>query len=254
MIHASIFSRPWRTLAAATCLPLAFAGAPAAAQSFESGPYLGLSLGGGQIKDTVGSHPDWRYEDPDEWDSPDPLNHSFKQSGMIGGLYGGYGWRMGQWLLGIEGDLSGSAIKHTKSEHEPATGGDLHFKYRMPWLVTLRPRVGFLVSDSAMVYGTAGLAIGKVKMSLNGYEVDPDDGSVFAPDYSRSDTLKGWVVGAGFEYAMSRNWHLRGEYLHVRFKSQDFDFTYVDEGETNYHTGSYRPKMDLFRVGLSYQF
>ncbi len=125
----------------------------------------------------------------------------------------------------------------------------------MPWLLTLRPRVGFLLGDSLMLYGTAGIAVGKVKMSLNGHEVDLEDGDVFAPDYSRSDTLKGWVAGAGFEYAMSRNWHLRGEYLHVGFKTKNFDFTYVeDDGDVNYHTGSYRPKVDMFRIGISYQF
>ncbi len=250
--------RPWRPLVAAACLSLAFGGAPAAAQSFESGPYLGLGLGGGQLKDTLQWGPDWRYEDPDDWDGvPSPHTHTVKKSGMLGGVYGGYNWRVGQWILGIEGDASGSSIKRTETIHsdvEDGFEGRFDYKYRMPWLLTLRPRVGFVIGDSFMLYGTAGLAVAKVKMSLKGEETDLLDGSRNALDYSQSDTMHGWVAGAGFEYAISESWHLRGEYLHADFKKAEYDFSVSDADGTSHLTGQHRPKLDMFRVGVSYQF
>ena len=67
------------------------------------------------------------------------------------------------------------------------------------WLVTLRPRVGMLISNY-LVYGTAGVALAQEKGEFS-----------FSSTYNNSEsgsfnrTKFGWVAGAGLERKFSQN-------------------------------------------------
>ena len=64
------------------------------------------------------------------------------------------------------------------------------------------------------------------------------------------DTLWGWTIGAGIEYAITNNITTRVEYRYTQFDSQDngFNFTgLVGSGNTE-------PEFHTVRAGISYKF
>jgi len=144
-----------------------------------------------------------------------------------------------QWS-GIDGELdAGLAIPLIPAAVSITAGSEVE------WFGTIRGRLGY-AWDRVLVYGTGGVAYGKVKSGL----------SVTAPGFlfseSTDDTNWGWTVGAGLEYALGNNWSFKTEYLYVDLGEQTSysgfiaPGVYADVGtETNFHT---------IKAGLNYRF
>ncbi|MDR3555214.1 MAG: porin family protein [Syntrophobacteraceae bacterium] len=186
-----------------------------------TGPYVGLHLGGG-----------WANGDTNSFPLPNaetfgilPAGWSQQSSGVIGGLQAGYNYQMGCWVAGVETDFSGSGISGTKTvspilrnDSTPLPGGGaLTSREAIDWFGTLRLRLGYTVTDSLLFYGTGGLAYGNVSTSAN-----TDLRPLLPIDYpsSVSRTTVGWAAGAGVEYAFSKCWTLRVEYLYIDMGSR----------------------------------
>lgn len=135
--------------------------------------------------------------------------------GFIGGGQIGYNWQVSpNWLLGLEADFQGSDIKGSLNFPGPipiipsgAIAGTYAASEDIDWFGTVRARAG-LTFDRVLVYGTGGLAYGKVDVS---------QALVFpAESYSSSAsvTKTGWTAGGGIEWAFANNWSARLEYLY----------------------------------------
>jgi outer membrane immunogenic protein len=141
-------------------------------------------------------------------------------NGFMGG--GQIGWRqqINTWVLGVEGDIEGSAERGTFQVCSVAgcpTGSTIGTAdIRLRWLSTLRGTVGFLVHPKIMIYGTGGLAIGGVSAN---YLSGINGGSLTAG--SVSTTRVGYSVGAGVEGKIDQHWSVRGQYLFVDLGSFD---------------------------------
>lgn len=118
---------------------------------------------------------------------------------FIGGGQIGYNWQRGNFVYGLEADISGLAGNTNTSD------GYITYGNSISWLATFRGRWGLAVSDT-LVYATAGIAVGGVK---NTFQI------LGLGDYSASKTRVGWVVGGGVEHMWSRNWTLGLEALFV---------------------------------------
>jgi outer membrane immunogenic protein len=163
-------------------------------------------------------------------------------AGCIGlaGIYGGYDYQIGSFLLGVEGDY-GWAI----DGHLAFAGGEEQTNYAIDALATARGRVGWLPSESALIYVTGGA--GWLDTTFDGL-VGPS-----AISSSASQFLFGWVIGGGIEAALTQNIHLKAEYLYGAFDDAEYDLStsechpkcVVDMDVGDFHT---------FRVGLSYNF
>jgi outer membrane immunogenic protein len=94
--------------------------------------------------------------------------------GFLGGVQLGRNWQMGAVVYGIEGDLS---LSGTDS---------------VDWLGTVRGRVGYLLSQGILLYGTAG--VGLVDFAGSGVETD-------------------FVYGLGIEGRLTQATTLRLEYV-----------------------------------------
>jgi outer membrane immunogenic protein len=127
----------------------------------------------------------------------DTYGISFSKTAFIGGGQLGYNWQHGNFVFGLEGDISGLTGKNSFSE-----GGYTFASSSIRWLSTVRGRFGLAVGDT-MAYATAGLAIGGVRNSL------------FDGQYSSSKTRVGWAVGGGVEHMINRNWTIGLEGLFV---------------------------------------
>src|SRR5215472_1103145 len=152
---------------------------------------------------------------------------SVKVSGVNGGTQAGYNWQVRNFLVGLETDIQASGEKGTNTfagtilnltpglnqGNNPAAVTD---STKLDWFGTTRARLGF-VSDRWLVYGTGGVAYGKVNLSGSIQPANELAGfNNNAPIvWNQSTTRVGWTAGAGVENAITRNWSWKLEYLYV---------------------------------------
>ena len=185
-----------------------------------SGFYLGLNAGGalGTASQTA---------------SGGAGSASVKEPGFIGGAQFGANYQTGLVVWGFEADYDAS----TQDQSLPA-GALAGSTAKMPWLATLRGRVGWAF-DRTLLYGTAGAAAGELRSMT----------AIPAGNTGTSVTYGSWIAGAGIEYGMTDNLSARAEYL------------YLDKN--NIATGVVGPpattitshlQNNLIRAGLNYRF
>jgi outer membrane immunogenic protein len=184
----------------------------------------------------------------------DDAGYAESRSGdIIGGIQIGYNWNLGANIIaGIEADFQLTDLEGTS--RITVTEGlttDVYIHDRMDWFGTVRGRLGYALSPSMLFYGTGGMAYTKVSTDLESVGFPYWPGLRPGTTYESSETLVGWAVGAGSEYAFHRNWTLRLEYLYADFgRSNVYDFQGEDMGltidkEVDLHT---------VRLGLNYRF
>jgi outer membrane immunogenic protein len=71
---------------------------------------------------------------------------------------------------------------------------------------------------------------------------------------SFATTRAGWTVGGGVEYAIARNWSIRGEYLHVDLGSANTTGMLTPALAGITQTGTVRVTTEIARGGLNYHF
>lgn len=201
---------------------------------------------------------------------------SYDLKGITGGVQLGYNAQIApQWVAGIEADFNGLDFNNTASSAFGfgiiAAGNTLVATQKADWFGTLRGRIGWLPTDTLLVYGTGGLAYGQVKETLVfnqngagggdgqgfGYQCNGTGANCMVGSSSRIGV--GYTVGAGLEYAISRNFTLRAEYLYVNLGSTSARaFTVVPRA------GGFAPAsfvadfgdfdFNVVRAGVNYRF
>ena len=147
--------------------------------------------------------------------SPSNANGSLSadSSSWVAGGQLGYNWQRDWLLYGLEADLSGMDLKSEKSGalSGPATA-DLAAK--VDWYGTLRGRLGW-AAGPWLVYGTGGLAYGKVDLN-SGFSVTFPNGAVPGSLNTQTSPMRtGWVAGGGAEYLLRPNVTLGVEYEYI---------------------------------------
>jgi len=144
------------------------------------------------------------------------------KSGFLGGGQAGFNYQVGQWVFGLEGQISATSIK------ESFDFGMIHAESSLDWVSTFAGRFGYAF-DRWLVYGKLGAAwahgSGNISVRFPGF-----DGFAF----SGSDTVSGWMFGLGTEYALRDNWSVKVEYNRMEF---DPGTVNVIKGGVNYRFG-----------------
>jgi outer membrane immunogenic protein len=156
---------------------------------------------------------------------------TFSKTSFIGGGQLGYNWQHGNFVFGLEGDISGLSGKNSISSNGYAISSSIR------WLSTVRGRFGLAVGDT-MAYATAGVAIGGVRNSVSFF----DEFS-----YSSTRTKVGWTVGGGVEHMLNPNWTIGLEGL------------FVDLGRSSLNAGEFgdfrfNNQAIIGRLKLNYKF
>lgn len=172
-------------------------------------------------------------------------------SGFVGGVQAGYNYQFDNgFVLGAEADFQGSTLKGEVSGDlgiPGVGGGSFEAGTKVQWWGTVRARLGYTATERLLVYGTGGLAYGKVKSYY-----DLDLGNGFSDSDSHSKTRAGWTIGAGAEYAITNNWTLKSEYLYTDLgKNTVLNYPVNDIAELNLKNNV---KFHTVRVGLNYKF
>jgi outer membrane immunogenic protein len=144
---------------------------------------------------------------------------SLTSSGFFGGGQIGYNWQFAPtWVAGIETDFDGANIQGKATTSANTLSGNVGST--LNWFGTVRGRVGYLVTPTALLYATGGWAYGQTTSSANVTALG------LAALASTSKTQNGWTAGAGIEYAFNPWLSLKTEYL------------YLDLGTNNLVSGS----------------
>ena len=233
--------------------------APVAAAYNWTGCYLGGNVGysWGRTKG------DYNYPDlaPDPFGVTSAFSVSHHLNGVIGGGQIGCNWQTDrQWVLGLEADFQGSGERDSNGFSDPFSDGEgfaAHsIESKIEWFGTVRARAGYLITPTLLLYGTGGLAYGKVSI-FDTVTMASDPGRFIQSNGSTaigdSKINVGWTLGAGIEGALLnwQNWTWKVEYL------------YLDLGSLSgagidplVGTFSWNAKFtdNIVRVGLNYKF
>ncbi|MGA3117430.1 MAG: outer membrane protein [Syntrophobacteraceae bacterium] len=191
-----------------------------------------------------------------------PTNGLITDSGNLGnvaftiGAQLGYNYQVGCFVYGLETDFNYDGTDNTSYVNRPLasplSGNIVHtVQQKVDFFGTLRARFGYTPADRFLVYGTGGLAYGNVSSSSNVAFTSSGD------NYSGSSSglQAGWTLGAGSEYALTKCWSVKLEYLYIDLGSRSYtyaaqprfgsSFTYTTDLDTTQH---------IVRVGLNYKF
>jgi outer membrane immunogenic protein len=175
-------------------------------------------------------------------------NRSLNTSGVLGGGYVGYNYQVNQnFVLGVEGDFQGSSNSNTTTWVDTA-GNGWQLKTQQNWLASINGRLG-VAYDRALFYaiGGAAWAQGTGTLSFATLNVPP----YAAVSGSSTNTLSGWDIGGGIEYAFTPNWVGRVEYRYYDFNNYNLNSNGLLANLTNVRETT---SINTVRVGLAYLF
>ena len=123
---------------------------------------------------------------------------------------------------------------------------------KLAWLGTVRGRLGYLPAHNFLIFATGGLAYGEVDTVTTGSNLICP-GSVYCVTGSTSGVSTGWTGGGGFEYAFSRQWTAKAEYLFVDLGGRSVTFSDPAIPGSAF-TATTDFKAHIVRGGLNYRF
>jgi outer membrane immunogenic protein len=210
------------------------------------------------------------------------------QSGFVGGGQIGYNYQFNQnFVAGIETDMQGSAIRGQGSSQgvgldntiyngapylQRTTLGGTEVSAGVDWFGTLRGRLGYLVTPTALVYATGGLIYGGVHAHTNsaftnsygyvysGAAFDGFSNSSGGISGDSSSTKAGWNIGGGVEWMFLPNWSVKAEAFYYDLGSLTVNsFAIAGDNNTSPITAvaiATRVKYDgvIARAGVNYHF
>lgn len=175
-------------------------------------------------------------------------------TGGFGGAQIGYNWQLqNNVVLGLEADVAAGNIGNDwGGAHalDPYYGED-----KIDWFGTVRARAGYSV-DRFLPYLTGGLAWANVdhKLGCDAARAPGTLGCGTAFETSKSDTVWGWTVGAGVEYAITNNVTVKAEYLYTDLGKNDVtlvDANYIGNSVNN---REFDTSFNSVKLGLNYKF
>jgi opacity protein-like surface antigen len=175
----------------------------------------------------------------------------YSSSSWAAGGQVGINKQHGHLVYGLEGDMDavGGNARQFSSYALPATGlttgSNVAIDRRTDpnWTASVRGRLGW-ASGPFLFYGTGGVAFADVRQSaLYGYAPTPAAGVAaanpaanlgpFFNSASTDNTMVGWTVGGGAEYAINRQISIGAEYRHSDYGTQTFGFVAPGAGQTS---------------------
>ncbi|MBU2532218.1 MAG: porin family protein [Alphaproteobacteria bacterium] len=158
--------------------------------------------------------------------------------GFIGGGHVGYNVQSGNVVFGVEADIEGGEFDGGYTNLNGITSvGDVDLN----WQGSLRARLGW-ASGTSLFYITGGWAFADFDFSGG-----PAPGPACC---GYSETLNGWTLGAGAEWAFTNNMTMRLEYRYTDFEEASGNLSPI--------FANTRMPVDLdvhaVRAGISYKF
>jgi outer membrane immunogenic protein len=170
-----------------------------------TGFYVGGTVGGGWARSS-------------QTDTFGITTGNYNQSGALAGGTFGYNWQWANVLvLGAEADISWSNINGSATLPGLCSAGQGNTCFtNMQWLTTERARVGVIVSNNWLLYGTFGVAGAGIKTGQLSCAT-PVAGAIAS---CGNPTEWSAVGGVGAEVMFAPHWSAKLEYLYTGFHNR----------------------------------
>lgn len=170
-----------------------------------TGCYVGAHVGGTNISTSIATNFEGTGRTADD-----------NGTGVIAGGQLGCNYQQGNWMFGVEGEGAWSNGKATNSPAFSAAASEtLATKNTNEF--SIAGRAGIAV-DRTLIYAKGGWAWGS--FDFNSTFICCALGIQVLSERSGSSSLNGFLVGAGIEHALTRNWTIKFEYNYVDFGSR----------------------------------
>ena len=202
-----------------------------------------------------------------------PPPTSFKGSGWLAGLQAGYNYQIGAVVVGVEADYNWSRIRGAGTSNFlllPVAGGgpaNIVSKQNLDSFGTIRGRLGWLPSQQWLIYATGGVAFGQANrdVTLSGPTIGAAGGGfgficiAGQPCFqgSAKQSMFGWTVGVGSEWAISTNVTVKAEYLYANLPGASLTavaFNGAGQTPSSFQTTYGHTELHVARIGINYRF
>jgi outer membrane immunogenic protein len=183
-----------------------------------------------------------------------PSQEFVGNSGFIGGGQVGFNWQFdNRIVIGLEADIDG-LTGGSKTTNIYGFNAATSFSRSLAELGTVRARLGFAATPALLLYATGGLAYGQGSLAGNYYGAFLSSGQVID---NESQTLAGYAVGGGAEWAVTPAWSVKAEYLYYdlgSLKTSGGSSIYKSGGIAAFTTTQSTSRFDgqVVRLGLNY--
>jgi outer membrane immunogenic protein len=193
---------------------------------------------------------------------------SMSGSAFTGGGQIGYNWQNSSVVYGIELDVESFKIRASRQASAnypvtflPVTTANtftIASSVSTDWLFTARGRVGWAFGN-LLAYATGGLAVTDLGATHSFIDnvIIVGNGGPGAGTWTGSATKVGWTVGGGLEWAWSRDWSVKAEYLYLNFGSvaaAGTIFNSIVPGYANAISTSTDMTAQVARIGVNRRF
>lgn len=162
---------------------------------------------------------------------------SFGDSGVFGGVHGGYNYQIQQIVVGAEAEFNALGDKGSFGDFTTfATPYSVNAHH--DWIGSIDGRLGYAVKNY-LIYAVGGYAFANANSAVLNNSVQVA---------GLSTSLNGYDVGGGVEYAFTRNWSGKFEYRYYQFDAITRPYT---SAATLY---AEKPYASTFRLGLAYHW
>ena len=193
-----------------------------------TGLYLGINGGGA-----------WGREDwLDNVGAGGGVSEKFRPNGGVFGGQVGFRWQWNQLVLGIEGTWDWAGL------HDTLAPGGATEEFKITSFYTATGQIGWAAWDRFLVYVKGGWAGAATKADVNlGGDIA-----------SNSQTVSGWTVGGGVDYAIWQNVIVGVEYDHFEFNYDPFTAPGSSRGAPWIVTNTSHVAVDQVVARLNYKF
>lgn len=247
------------TLAAGIAALPAWAGEP----GDWTGYYAGVNLGAAMGTAEMGLSPSGAFFGPTAIDISDGNfwrgSRDLDSTDLTSGVQAGYQQAFGRYVLGVEADIGYLGLEDSASvtAFNPGSGGTYRLDQKMETdlFASLRPRLGYVpeaLSNDLLLFVTGGVTLTRAKVEQTFTQLN----AAYSSQGLREEkTLLGWTAGAGMEYALSRQWSLKGEYSYADLGTIENNGASGNAGFANYTTDNKAElSAHMLRLGLSFRF
>jgi len=171
---------------------------------------------------------------------------------FTGGAQAGYNVQLSSIVVGLEADLQ---WLHGRAEFSVDSTNPLRPTIttsavrEMNMLVTVRGRAGVALWERSLLYATGGLAIGDATLQIA--STCPGCAPPRDVTSASAGTPIGWVIGAGYEAALSQRISLKAEFLHYDLGFNQTRIIYDYPPDTSSMTGKARDDGNIVRFGIN---
>ncbi len=243
------------TVAAATALsamdalaadmPLKAPPLPYVAPSW-TGFYLGGELGGGWEREQITIV----TNNPGAAFPPGTVLNPVPDSGVLGGVYGGFNYQVSNFVFGIDGDYTWAGLRGTAIDVSAVNGDTAHESSSVDWVATVTGRLGYAVNSNWLVFAKSGWAWAH----FNATSVTNTPAGALAGTTTSGDTRDGWTVGGGVEWRFLAHWSAKLEYDYINFNTATFSVTDATPAGVSSPLRSAVTSLSMVKGGLAYRF